>query len=109
MRLLNLSFLPLGSIGFLTYIGQQIRIIKRKILEIFHVFENIGQLVKIIRRKLVDIACTLQNIYTKSADVLNLSKRKEKKCQLFQEDKNLTSPRYPVRNRKQTIFYGVNE
>lgn len=71
-------------------------------------FQNIGQLVKIIRRKLVDIACTLQNIYTKSADVLNLLKRKEKKCQLFQEDKNLTSPRYPVRNRKQTIFYGVN-
>lgn len=70
--------------------------------------QNIGQSVKIVRRKLVDIACTLQNIYTKGADVLNLLKRKEIKCQLFQEDKNLTSPRYPVRNRK-TIFYGVNE
>lgn len=69
----------LSSIGFITYIGQQIRIIKRKILEVFHVLQNIGQSVKIIRRKLVDIACTLQNIYTKSADVLNLLKRKEKK------------------------------
>lgn len=71
--------------------------------------QNIGQSVKIVRRKLVYIACTLQNIYTKGANVLNLLKRKEIKCQLFQEDKNLiTSPRYPVRNRK-TIFYGVNE
>lgn len=41
--------------------------------------QNIGQSVKIVRRKLVDIACTLQNIYTKSADVLNLLKRKEKR------------------------------
>lgn len=72
--------------------------------------QNVGQSIKIIGRKLLDIACTLQNIYTKSLDVLSSLKRKEKKCRLVQEHKHMIAcPRYPVRNRKQTIFYGVNE
>jgi type II secretory pathway component PulF len=108
-----LLFFFIGLVGFIAYIGQQMRLIRRKLLEVAHVLQNIGRLIPIVRKKILKICSVLHNIHFAGIAFVNqLKKRvyKKKNNTNHQNHKqNNFQHRYPIRIRKQTVFYGVND